>query len=283
MPGFAGLLMTLSLNLWPFPAAPQSAPAVPQSTPASIPVAGAPGSDQRPATGFLYKTLTIDGQIQAYGVYVPPDYTPERPWPVILFLHGAGERGIDGFLQTEVGIGHAIRRNYRLVPAIVVMPQCPPKEDWTGRMSGVALRCVEQTSREYRLDGDRVYLTGLSLGGQGVWNLGAGLPDRFAAIVPICGFAEYDRDTGVAAKLAARLTRVPIWCFHGEADPSVPASKSREMIAAIRTAGGDARYTEFKGADHVIWDRVYGDAEMWKWLFDQKRGGPASQTQPAKP
>ncbi len=268
MAPLTGLAMLLTLNLGALPAVPQSAPA---------------GSEQRPATGFLYKTLTLDQATYAYGVYVPPDYSPERAWPVVLFLHGSGERGTDGFLQTGVGIGDTIRRNRALVPAIVVMPQCPPKQDWTGPMAQMALRCVEQTSREYHLDGGRVYLTGLSMGGQGVWHIAASLPDRFAAVVPICGFAELETSTGLAERLATRLTKLPIWCFHGELDKAVPVTKARELVAAVRKAGGDVRYTEFKAADHFIWDRVYGDAEMWKWLFAQKRGGPAAGTQPAAP
>jgi len=265
MPALAGFSMLLSLTL-----------ANPSQTPSSAP------ADQRPATGFLYKTLTLDGQTCPYAVYVPPDYAPDRPWPVILFLHGSGERGNDGFLQTEVGIGTAIRRNHRLVPAIVVLPQCRPNEDWTGPMAQMALRCVEQTSREYRLDGDRVYLTGLSLGGQGVWHIAASLPDRFAAIVPICGFAEYGPDTGVADRIAARLAHVPVWCFHGETDDRVPVAKAREMIAALRKTGGEPRYTEYKGADHSIWDRTYSDPELWKWLLAQRRGAhPTTASQPA--
>lgn len=226
----------------------------------------------QPATGFLYKTLTIDRQTYAYCVFVPPGYTPEKAWPVILFLHGSGERGTDGFLQTEVGIGTAIRRDYRRIPALVVMPQCRPNQSWDGPMRSMALRCLEATSRQYHLDPARVYLTGLSLGGQGVWHIAAAFPDHFAAIVPIAGFAELGESTGLAARLAPRLTKLPIWCFHGELDANVPVAKSREMVAAIRNAGGTVHCTEYKGANHFIWDRAYGDPALWKWLFAQRRG-----------
>lgn len=227
----------------------------------------------RYAAGFLMRSVEAGEQKLPYCVYVPPEYDPQRPWPVILFLHGSGERGTDGLLQTEVGIGTAIRRNRARFPAIVVMPQCPPgKLWWQDEMLQFALRCVEQTSREYHLDPDRVYLTGLSLGGAGAWHLGARLKGQFAAIVPICGFAELGPATGVAETLAASLAGVPIWCFHGQADENVPAAKSREMVAAIQAAGGQVRYTEIPGAGHVIWDQVYGDAELVRWLFAQKRG-----------
>lgn len=259
MLGWIGIVMTLTLNL-------------------TQPSAPAPTTQGQPAiaTGFLYKTITFEGVSYAYGVYVPPDYTPNKPWPVILFLHGSGERGDDGLLQTDVGLGRAIRHNYRVIPAIVVMPQCRENQDWVGPMSQFALRCVEQTSREYYLDPERVYLTGLSLGGQGAWHLAAKHPGQFAAVVPVCGFAEFGPPTGVAAKLAERLTKTPIWCFHGDEDKAVPVAKAHEMVEAIRAAGGNVLYTEVKGGQHNVWDRAYNDLELWRWLFAQKRGVPAS-------
>ena len=225
----------------------------------------------RPATGFLCKSLEFEGQTCAYCVFVPPDYTPDRAWPVILFLHGSGERGRDGLLQTDVGIGRILRRNHALVPAIVVFPQCRPDEWWGGPPGQMALRCLEQTAREYRLDPDRVYLTGLSMGGHGVWFLGSELPGRFAALVPICGFAEWKTDTGMGQRMAPKLTGVPIWCFHGAQDDRVPVAKSRDLVESIRAAGGDVKYTELPDGKHDIWDRVYDDPELWKWLFAQRR------------
>jgi predicted peptidase len=238
-----------------------------------------PSANQKPAakedapiaTGFLHKTITLEGETYAYAVYVPPEYTPDKAWPVILFLHGSGECGEDGFLQTEVGIGRAIRRHRSMIPAVVVMPQCRPNMTWTGAMASLALRCVEATSREYHLDPDRVYLTGLSLGGNGAWLLGAEFPGQFAAVVPISGFAELGDSTGLAAKLAPRLAHLPIWCFHGDADTNVPVEKTREMVAEIRKAGGEVKYTEYKGGGHNVWDRAYDDPELWKWLLAQKR------------
>ncbi len=252
---------------------PDSAPAQPPaSTPAPLASPAAGPATPATATGFLYKTLVMDGQTYAYCVYVPPDYTPDRPWPVILFLHGAGERGEDGFLQTEIGIGRAIRRQCHRIPAVVVMPQCRPEQAWTGVMAAMALRCVEATSREYHLDPRRIYLTGLSLGGHGAWLLAANYPDRFAAVVPICGFAEYGESTGLAARIAPQLVETPIWCFHGEADKAVPVQKSREIVAAVRAAGGTKiRYTEWPEVAHNAWDRAYDDPDLWKWLFVQQR------------
>ena len=233
-----------------------------------------PPSDNSPppiVTGFLYKTVTLAEETYAYSVYVPPSYTPKKAWPVILFLHGSGERGNDGFRQTEVGIGRAIRKNISLFPAIVIMPQCRPEMHWTGPMAQMALKCVEATSHEYHLDPQRVYLTGLSMGGNGTWLLGAQFADRFAALAPICGFAELGQSTGLDAQLAPKLTNIPIWCFHGAADKNVPVSKSREMVQQIRQLGGDIKYTEYEDGQHSIWDRTYKDLEFWKWLYAQRR------------
>lgn len=232
------------------------------------PPASAPTSA---ASGFIYKTIAFNDVTCAYCVYVPPDYTPDRAWPVILFLHGSGERGDDGFLQTDVGLGRALRRNYRAIPAIVVMPQCRPGETWAGEMGTLALRCVEAISHEYHLDAQRLYLTGLSLGGHGAWHLAARVPDRFAALIVICGFADLSDSDTEARQLAPQLKDIPILCFHGAQDANVPVQKTRAMVAAIRAAGGHIEYTEYKDGTHFIWDRVYENREVWKWLFEQRR------------
>jgi predicted peptidase len=154
------------------------------------------------------------------------------------------------------------------------MPQCRPKEAWVGAMARMALHCLEVTAQEYRVDPQRVYLTGLSLGGQGTWIIGAEFADKFAALVPICGFAEYQESTGLAAKLAGKLTKMPIWVFHGDADPAVPVAKSREMVEEIRKAGGEVKYTEYPGEGHNVWDKAYDDHALWEWLFAQRRANP---------
>lgn len=235
----------------------------------------------KPATGFLYKALSFGEQTFAYCVYVPPEYSPDRAWPVILSLHGSGERGDDGLLQTDVGIARAIRRNRKLCSAIVVMPQCRPGVWWQDDMLDMALRCVEAASREYRCDPDRVYLTGLSMGGAGAWRLASRMPDAFAAVVPICGF--YGRPNVAASPeqlepLATRLAGLPIWCFHGAADTSVPVERSREIVEAIRAGGGQVTYTEYPDGKHNVWDRAYGDTALWRWLLAQQRRARTQKT-----
>jgi predicted peptidase len=237
------------------------------------------------AAGFLYKTLEIAGESYAYTVYLPPDYTPERRWPVVLFLHGSGERGSDGFLSSEVGLGSAIRRDYRRAPAIVVFPQCRPGQLWAasptdvGPMGRLALACLDRTQAEYSTDPDRVYLTGLSLGGHGAWRLAAAEPQRWAAAAPICGFLEDPSaaSRGIAA-VVERIKGLPLWVVHGDKDTAVPADRSREIVAALRAADAPVHYVELKDVGHNAWDKAYADPEFWKWLLAQRRG---AATRPA--
>ena len=226
--------------------------------------AAGPALGAESAKGFIYRSLQSGGKTYAYCVYIPPTYTPEREWPTILFLHGSGERGNDGFLQTDVGIARAIRRNHALIPAIVVMPQCPAGMSWTEPAAAkLALDCVEDVSKRYHVDNSRLYLTGLSLGGRGAWYIAARVRGAFAAIVPICG--------GGKPADAAALKDTPIWAFHGTADENVPIAETDTMVDAVEDAGGKVEYTRIPGGNHFIWDKVYSDPKLWRWLFAQQR------------
>lgn len=243
-------------------------------------------SAQRVETGFLDRAVTVAGQRYRYQVYVPADYAMDATWPVILFLHGAGERGTDGLLQTTVGLGPAIRGAPKRFPAIVVFPQAPPDSQWVGMPAEMALAALVQTMAEFHADPDRVYLTGLSMGGHGTWYLAYRHPDRFAAVVPICGWVpDFPRfrgsvpvvppDSGEAIPaLARRLARTPIWIFHGEMDAVVPVSGSREPAAALKAVSADARYTEYLGLNHNSWDATYASDQFTRWLFAQRRRSP---------
>ena len=211
-------------------------------------------------TGFMTKSIDFEGKTYLYGLYVPDDYTPNRAWPAVLFLHGMGERGTDGVVQTNVGIGPAIRANPERYPCIVVMPQCPPDSLWSGQALEMAMATLEQTEKEYRTDRARTVLTGLSMGGFGTWTLGAQKPDRFCALLPVCGGGD-PRD-------AQTLAQTPIWCFHGAADPVVPVARSREMVEAVRNAGGSIRYTEYPEVGHNAWDPTYQDPQVPAWMLD---------------
>lgn len=240
-------------------------------------------SAQEVETGFLDRTVTVAEEEHRYQVYVPHDYSASERWPVILFLHGAGERGSDGLLQTAVGLGDAIRRDPARYPAIVVFPQAPADSLWTGVPARAAMAALDRSLEEFSTDPSRVYLTGLSMGGHGSWYLAYRHPERFAAVAPVCGFVESLFDMGSQASvvpaeegppfetLARRLAGVPVWIFHGEVDPIVPVEQSRRAAEALEEAGADVRYTELLGVDHNAWDPAYGSPAFGDWLFAQRR------------
>ncbi|MFN0135259.1 MAG: alpha/beta hydrolase-fold protein [Phycisphaerae bacterium] len=255
------------------PLAQSAEPATPSATSQPSAVTSQPVST-RPAAGFLFKTVDLDGEAFNYSIYVPPEYSPSKAWPVILFLHGSGERGGDGMLQTEVGIATAIRRVRARCPAIVVMPQCRAGERWFGKMNHMALKCLEATSREYNLDPARVYLTGLSLGGEGAWLIASDFPREFAAVAVVCGFVgspQQPPTPQTVATIAGKLNATPVWIYHGSADKAVNVEHARRFAEAIKAAGGNVGFTEFPNLEHNVWDRVYASAEFWNWLLSQER------------
>jgi len=228
--------------------------------------------------------MTVDGTAYRYQVYVPLDWTSHQKWPVILFLHGAGERGDDGLPQTQVGLGAAIRLHRDRYPAVVVMPQCRRDGWWADpKMEAQALTALQRTMKEFHGDPDRVYLTGLSMGGYGSWALAAKYPHKWAAIVAICGGIRMPPDAGepwapepegvnsygdTAKKIGSTL---PIWVFHGSADPSVPVQESRRMVEELKAIGSAVKYTEYDGVKHNSWDKAYAEPELPKWLLAQHR------------
>ena len=227
--------------------------------------AGMPGRNTA-STGFINKTIRIDSRDRAYCVYVPREYRQDKAWPMIVALHGSGERGENGLLQTDVGIGHAIRCHADRFPCLVLMPQCAVKTAWRtawDKSKDELSAEIAQTLKEFRVDSDRVYLTGLSMGGVGTWNYGAEHADEFAALMPICG--------GGDPNDAHKLSHIPIWAFHGADDTSVSPQESRQMVEAVKAAGGEAKYTEYEKVNHNCWDRAYGDANIIQWLLNQKR------------
>lgn len=235
-------------------------------------------------SGFLNRTLTLEGKTYRYVVYVPPEHDRRRTWPVALFLHGSGERGSDGLRQIEVGLGRSIRWNRERFPLVVVFPQAPEGTRWLGDEARMAMRALDRSVAEFRGDPHRVYLTGLSLGGYGVWHLALEHPERFAALVPVCGgivkpeSAQNVRQSPLTAGaadpyafVAGKLRHVPVWMFHGADDPLIPASESRRMNEELRKVSASVRYTEYPGVGHNAWDPAYGDAALWTWLLEQRR------------
>lgn len=235
-------------------------------------------------TGFLNREIVLEGRTYRYVVYVPQNFDRSQQWPVLLFLHGAGERGMDGIRQTQVGVGPAIRWNADRFPMIVVMPQVPTDERWLDGPARAAMAALERSIVEFSGDRDRILLTGMSMGGYGTYALAFEHPDLFAAVAPVCGgvvaypTAHSTRDLPAIAgsaspyeTVAERLRNVPIWVFHGLHDDLIPAEESRKIAAALRAEGGNVRYTEFPDANHNAWDPAYGDPELWKWMLAQRR------------
>ena len=248
---------------------------------------GAP-SGHAEETGFLSRTVLVGGAEYRYQVYVPPEHASSGHLPVVLALHGGGEYGRDGIAQTTVGLGPAIRRHPDRFPALVVFPQVPRDgtPGFQGAGAAIALAALDKTMAEYAADRSRVYLTGLSMGGNGAWYLAYHHADRFAAALIVCGFVgEFTgRQSGVRyppivprrvgdpyREIASRLSRLPIWLFHGEADPIVSVEQSRRMAAALKALGANVQYTELAGVGHDAWDLAYERADVMAWLFRQRR------------
>jgi len=234
---------------------------------------------------FQSRTLTMDGKTFQYRVFVPTGWSGKQKSPVILFLHGAGERGDDNLAQTRIGIGPAILRLKDSLKSIVVMPQCPSNRWWSEPdMQAMALKSLDQTATEFNGDARRTYLTGLSMGGYGSWTMAATNPKKFAAIVVVCGGVRPpprlnlpQAMMGFAAQadpygaVAARVGMTPVWVFHGDADLAVPVTESRMMVEALKAAHGDVRYNEYAGVGHNSWDKAYAEPELFSWLMSQHK------------
>ena len=254
-------------------------------------ISALPANAQRQETGFLNRSVNAGGATYRFQVYVPVDWTAEKKWPVILFLHGAGERGEDGLSETQVGIGGAIRFHSDRFPAVVVMPQCRKTIWWTDpAMEAQVLAALDQEMKEFHGDPERVYLTGLSMGGYGTWSLASKYPTKWAAVVPICGGIRLPVRRGVPptsedpspdpyAEAAKQIgSALPIWVFHGGADPTVPVTESRKMVEALRAIGSEVKYTEYEGIGHNSWDKAYGEPELPTWLFAHRLNPPKNET-----
>jgi pimeloyl-ACP methyl ester carboxylesterase len=194
------------------------------------------------------------------------DADPARRWPLILFLHHADASGSDLNLVRNCALAGLIQRG-KEVPAIVISPQRPAAQPWS---MPALFHLIDTMAARYRVDPDRIYLTGVSAGGDLTWDLALVHPERFAAIVPMSGESD-PRD-------AAQLRNVPVWAFQGGKDPYVPPIMAAEMVAAVRQAGGHAHLTFYPDAGHDCWDQAYSTDALWTWLFAQKRGQPEVRT-----
>jgi predicted peptidase len=197
----------------------------------------------------------------SYLLYLPEGYekSGDKKWPLILFLHGAGERG-DDLNQVAVHGPPKIVQSKKDFPFVVVSPQCPNGTFWS---NDVLLALLDHVTKEHAIDEDRVYLTGLSMGGYGTWSLAAVAPQRFAAIAPICG--------GGSRIWAFALGKMPAWVFHGAKDPVVPLDESERMVEALKRMNGPVKFTVYPEADHDSWTETYDNEELYKWFLSHRR------------
>ena len=215
-----------------------------------------------------------------YRLLVPRELKPGEKYPLVLFLHGAGERGSDNKAQLKHVVSIFVDpENRRRYPCFVLAPQCPSGEKWVdvnwfskthetpenpAAPMALVLEVIEQLCKDQPIDTRWLYVMGLSMGGYGTWDLLVRKPEMFAAAVPICGGGDETK--------ADKLVGLPIWCFHGDKDTAVPVARSRNMIEAIKKAGGQPKYTEYPGVGHDSWTPATKEAELLPWLFGQKRG-----------
>ena len=224
----------------------------------SNPAAPAAAEATRQQTQHFEKQITVTAKLD-YLLALPQGYaTSRQKWPLMLFLHGAGESGSDLEKVKTHGPPKLVEAG-RDFPFILVSPQCPGR-GWNVDTLNALL---DDVTAHCRVDKDRVYLTGLSMGGYGSWTLAAAHPERFAAVVPICGGG----NPGDAKKLAG----LPIWVFHGAKDNTVPIRRSEEMVEAIKAAGGNVKFTVYPEAGHDSWTQAYDEPELYRWLLEQKR------------
>jgi predicted peptidase len=221
--------------------------------------------------------LTKQGDTLLYRLLRPLKNDTSIKYPLVLFLHGAGERGRDNTSQLKNGVlNFASEQNRKTYPCYVIAPQCPPGYRWVEvdwhlpshvqpEQPSVYLArtmlLLDSLIKKLNIDPNRIYITGISMGGFGVWDAISRWPDKFAAAVPVCG-------GGDTAK-AASIKNIPIWVFHGDKDNVVMTSRSRDMIAKIKKAGGNPKYTEYPATGHNAWDKAFSEKDMYQWLFSQ--------------
>lgn len=197
---------------------------------------------------------------------------PGRKWPLLLFLHGAGERGTNVWAVATHGPPKLVREKTDF-PFIVVSPQCPAGRTWD---NDEVLGLLDEILATQPVDPTRVYLTGLSMGGYGTWSLGLSHPERFAAIVPICGGGDPLKVLLVDAKRVAALKSLPVWAFHGAKDPVVKLVESERMVAALKQAGvREVELTVYPEAQHDSWTDTYANPKLYEWLLQHQRPAPA--------
>lgn len=211
-----------------------------------------------------FETTLSQNVSLGYLLYLPDDYeTSAQEWPLVLFLHGAGERG-DNLDLLKLHGPPKLAAAGKSFPFILAAPQCPRNDWWTAKTEALAA-LVDHLAQTYRVDSSRLYVTGLSMGGYGTWSLITQYPETFAAAIPICGGGD-----DVLARF--RLQMMPVWAFHGAKDNIVPLRKSEEMVNALRQVGNtNAALTVYPEAGHDSWTDTYNNPDVYDWLLSHKK------------
>jgi predicted peptidase len=210
----------------------------------------------------IQKDVSLD-----YLFYTPQDYqNSKKEFPLVLFLHGIGERGTDLELVKLFGIPREIEKGVDY-PFLVISPQCPEDTIWANELDALHA-LLEKTIKTYRVDTSRIYLTGLSMGGNGAWHLAAAYPSMFAAVVPICGWA--NRLIGFPERIKV-IKDVPVWAFHGAEDEIVPLQGSQELVDVLKANQGNVKFTVYPDTPHDAWTRTYQNPELYDWLLQQRK------------
>jgi predicted peptidase len=212
-----------------------------------------------PVAKLIDKHFEKDKTTFDYLLYLPPGYEKgDKSWPLVLFLHGKGDK-----IERLKRAGLPRRVEQKKEAFVLVAPQQSGKKGWSAVALGALL---DDVVANHKVDKDRIYVTGLSMGGFGTWSLAAAFPDKFAAIIPICG--------GGNPVNAKKIKDLPIWVFHGAKDQVVPASRSEAMVKALKDAGAEnVKFTLYPNAGHDAWTATYSNQEVWDWLLKQKRAG----------
>jgi len=274
---FAGCL---SLALGPLCAWCSSTTPVRSNPPAARP----PHAEPAQETGFLNRKIDLHGVTYRFQVYLPEEWRRDdhKQWPIILFLHGRGERGSEGMWQTQIGLPQAVRDHPDRWPFVIVMPQCPLPGYWTDpEMLAMAMAALEQESTEFHGDPERTYLSGISLGGYGAWELARLHPQHWASIaISSSGIfwsyapERWQQVATLPGEYAHALGRTPVWLFHGTDDNVVPVRESELMYEALKAANGHVRLWLYQGLKHDCWTQAYDEPELPRWLLSHRTAGP---------
>jgi|ERR1051326_8572035 predicted peptidase len=233
---------------------------------------------QSPDSLFLRRTFAYgNGQSMPYRLFVPARYDSSKEYPLVLWLHGSQGRGTDNIRNITGGnqLGAHVwttDSNQSIHPCFVLAPQCPDTTLWVsndGRETppdqlDAVVGLLTGLKKSYSIDSNRIYVAGQSLGGIAVWEIISRYPELFAAALPLCGIGNTLR--------APSLTHIGIWAFHGAADSTIPVERTREMVDAIKHAGGHPKYTEYDGTGHAVWNRAFREMDLLPWVFSQRRG-----------